>query len=108
MNGGISVCPVLLRMSLNKGDIVVKLAIVVGSAVLKPICLAMVVNLLDPDVIVLGGGLSKVERLYTSVPILWKPYVFSDTVKTLLLPPQHGDASGVRGAALLGRKPTSA
>ena len=63
--------------------------------------LATVINLLDPDVIVLGGGVSKVERLYANVPRLWQPYLFSDSVTTELLPARHGDASGVRGAAWL-------
>ena len=63
--------------------------------------LATVVNVLDPDVIVLGGGLSKVARLYTAVPALWGVHVFSDTVRTRLAAPAHGDASGVRGAAWL-------
>ena len=63
--------------------------------------LASVVNLLDPDVIVLGGGLSQIERLYGSVPKLWDRWIFSDTVTTRLVPPRHGDASGVRGAAWL-------
>ncbi len=63
--------------------------------------LAVVMNLLDPDVIVLGGGLSKLERLYHNVPRLWLPHVFSDAVATRLLPALHGDASGVRGAARL-------
>ncbi len=62
---------------------------------------ATVINLVDPHVIVLGGGMSKVERLYTEVPKLWPAYVFSDTVVTALSPPRHGDASGVRGAAWL-------
>jgi fructokinase len=66
--------------------------------------LAHVINLLDPDVIVLGGGLSNIERLYTNVPRLWTRHVFSDTVCTRLLPPRYGDASGVRGAAWLGRE----
>ena len=61
--------------------------------------LAGVINILDPEVIVLGGGLSKVERLYSKVPRLWPRYVFSDVVRTRLLPPVHGDSSGVRGAA---------
>ncbi|HEV2430969.1 MAG TPA: ROK family protein, partial [Burkholderiales bacterium] len=61
--------------------------------------LASVINLLDPDVIVLGGGMSKVGRLYTEVPRLWTRYVFSDHVATRLAPPVHGDSSGVRGAA---------
>ncbi len=67
--------------------------------------LAGVVNLLDPDVIVLGGGLSNVARLYESVPRLWKPHVFSDDVRTRLLPPVHGDSGGVRGAAWLWGRP---
>ena len=65
--------------------------------------LATVINLLDPATIVLGGGVSNLERLYTSVPALWQSYVFSDTVRTRLVPPVHGDSSGVRGAAWLGR-----
>jgi fructokinase len=63
--------------------------------------LATVINLLDPDVIVLGGGLSRLEHLYADVPRLWTPHVFSDRVDTRLLPPTHGDAGGVRGAAWL-------
>lgn len=63
--------------------------------------LASVINLLDPDVIVLGGGVSNIARLYHNVPRLWGEYVFSDRVDTRLLPPHHGDSSGVRGAARL-------
>ena len=63
--------------------------------------LAGVINVLDPDVIVLGGGMSNVARLYTEVPRLWPRYVFSDHVATRLAPPAHGDSSGVRGAAWL-------
>ncbi|HVP07919.1 MAG TPA: ROK family protein [Burkholderiales bacterium] len=63
--------------------------------------LAGVINILDPDVIVLGGGISNLSRLYANVPRRWRPYVFSDQVATRLLPPAHGDASGVRGAAWL-------
>lgn len=63
--------------------------------------LASVINLLDPDVIVLGGGLSNIERLYTNVPGRWKPHVFSDHADTPLVRALHGDASGVRGAAWL-------
>jgi fructokinase len=63
--------------------------------------LAGVVNILDPDVIVLGGGLSRIARLYEEVPRLWAAHVFSDEVRTRLVPPAHGDASGVRGAAWL-------
>ncbi len=68
--------------------------------------LAAVINLLDPDVIVLGGGLSRLPHLYEQVPALWGQWVFgagSDPVRTRLLPARHGDASGVRGAAWLGR-----
>lgn len=63
--------------------------------------LATVINLLDPDVIVLGGGLSNVGSLYTEVPAIWQRWIFSDVVSTRLLPPVHGDSSGVRGAAWL-------
>jgi len=63
--------------------------------------LATVVNLLDPDVIVLGGGMSNLARLYASVPRLWSAHAFSDRVDTPLRAPVHGDASGVRGAAWL-------
>lgn len=63
--------------------------------------LASVIDVLDPDVIVLGGGLSKLTSLYDEVPRLWGRWVFSDRVDTLLLPPRWGDSSGVRGAAWL-------
>lgn len=64
--------------------------------------LAQVINILDPDVIILGGGLSNITRLYDNVPQLWDRYIFSDSINTQLLPPLHGDSSGVRGAAWLG------
>ena len=67
--------------------------------------LASVINVLDPDVIVLGGGMSNVARLYTEVPRLWSRYVFSDRVATRLARPVHGDSSGVRGAAWLWEHP---
>jgi fructokinase len=63
--------------------------------------LAGVINILDPDAIVLGGGLSNVARLYHTVPAIWGRDVFSDEVRTRLLPPKHGDAGGARGAAWL-------
>ena len=63
--------------------------------------LAVVVNIVDPEVIVLGGGLSRAAALYHRVPQLWGAHVFSDEVRTRLVPPVHGDASGVRGAAWL-------
>ena len=63
--------------------------------------LAGVINIVDPEVIVLGGGLSNLGRLYDEVPRLWGRWVFSDAVATRLAPPLHGDSSGVRGAAWL-------
>lgn len=63
--------------------------------------LAHIVNILDPDVIVLGGGMGKVKRLYDDLLPLMKPFVFSDECWTPIVPPKHGDASGVRGAAWL-------
>ncbi|MEI7612137.1 MAG: ROK family protein [Betaproteobacteria bacterium] len=63
--------------------------------------LAHVINILDPEVIVLGGGLSNIERLLTQVPALWGEYIFSDQVRTRLCCNHHGDSSGVRGAAWL-------
>jgi len=63
--------------------------------------LAEVINILDPDAIVLGGGLSNLDRLYANVPKLWAAQVFSDHVATRFLKSRHGDASGVRGAAWL-------
>jgi fructokinase len=65
--------------------------------------LATVINVLDPDVIVLGGGLSRIASLYHEVPGRWTPHVFSDVVDTALRPARHGDSSGVRGAAWLAR-----
>jgi Transcriptional regulator/sugar kinase len=63
--------------------------------------LASIINVVDPDVVVLGGGLSNVSRLYERVPSLWTRYVFSDRVVTRLMPARFGDSSGVRGAARL-------
>jgi len=63
--------------------------------------LASIINVLDPDAIVLGGGMSNIERLYENVPRLWDPFVFSDRVDTRLVRALHGDSSGVRGAAWL-------
>jgi fructokinase len=63
--------------------------------------LAHVINILDPDVIVLGGGLSNVDRIYDDVPARWGHWVFSDRVDTRLVRHVHGDSSGVRGAAWL-------
>lgn len=63
--------------------------------------LAQVLNLLDPDVVVLGGGLSNIDCLYDLVPRIWEGYAFSDRVDTRLVRPRHGDSSGARGAAWL-------
>ena len=63
--------------------------------------LASIINIIDPDVIVLGGGMSNIQSLYSNVPKLWGEYVFSDSVNTKLVSPKHGDSSGVRGAAWL-------
>ena len=63
--------------------------------------LASLINIVDPDIIVAGGGLSNVGRLFTNVPMLWDRWVFSDRVDTTFVPARFGDASGVRGAAWL-------
>ena len=63
--------------------------------------LAGVINVLDPDIIVLGGGLSNLTQLYTGLPGLIGKYVFSDYIDTPIVPAVHGDSSGVRGAAWL-------
>jgi fructokinase len=60
--------------------------------------LAMLINVLDPEIIVLGGGVSNIAALYAGVPALWGPHIFSDRVATRLVPAAHGDSSGVRGA----------
>jgi fructokinase len=63
--------------------------------------LSVVINIVDPDVVVLGGGVSNISSLYSVIPELWKSTIFSDRVETQLLPAQYGDDSGVRGAAWL-------
>lgn len=67
--------------------------------------LAHVINILDPDMIVLGGGMSNTDRLYASVPARWGRWVFSERVDTRLVRHRHGDSSGVRGAAWLWNSP---
>jgi fructokinase len=62
---------------------------------------SLVVNFLDPDVIVVGGGVSNMDRLYTSIPRLLPKFVYSDSAETPIRRAAHGDASGVRGAAML-------
>ena len=69
--------------------------------------LATVINILDPEVIVLGGGLSNIAALYERVPERWGSYVFSDRVDTRLAKARYGDGSGVRGAAWLWPKETA-
>jgi fructokinase len=69
--------------------------------------LAQVINILDPDVIVLAGGVSRMPGLYARVPARWAEYVFSDQVDTRLAPARHGDSSGVRGAAWLWPRPAA-
>jgi len=64
-------------------------------------CLATIVNVIDPDIIVLGGGLSNIQQLYDKVPVYMLPYVFNDSLRTKLARPVFGDASGARGAACL-------
>ena len=63
--------------------------------------LANVINIIDPDVVILGGGMGNVKQLYDMVPRVWGKYIFSDTVDTRLVAPRYGDSSGVRGAAWL-------
>ncbi len=103
------------------GEALTAAEIVLGSARGEPACaasmrryehqlaraLAAVINILDPDVIVLGGGLSNGETLYDNVPRIWGKYVFSDRVDTRLAPPKFGDSSGVRGAAWLWENATT-
>ena len=64
--------------------------------------LAVVIDVIDPDVIVIGGGVGQMPHLYDAMPELLPKYVFSDVVRTRVVPPMHGDSSGVRGAAWLG------
>ena len=66
-------------------------------------CLAFIINIIDPDVIVLGGGLSNLDFIYEKVPKIWENWIFSDCVRTKLLKAVHGDSSGVRGAAWLNK-----
>src|SRR5205814_604804 len=76
---------------------------IVGGGRVLARALAGVINILDPDAIVLGGGLSTMRHLYKDVPRLWGRHIISDAIATRLLPPMHGDSSGVRGAAWLWR-----
>ena len=107
--------PALAREYLNETGAVVtaaEVAVLAGSdavavgsldryAIRLAKALSAVINIVDPDVIVLGGGLSNIEMLYDRVPSLWSEWIFSDAVATRLVPNRHGDSSGVRGAAWL-------
>lgn len=64
-------------------------------------CLAVVINIIDPEVVVFGGGLSNMKMIFNSLPEMIRPYIFSDAMETRFLPPTFGDASGARGAASL-------
>jgi len=66
-------------------------------------CFASIINFLDPDAIVIGGGLSNIERIYTDVPKIWSKWIFSGRAETKILKAMHGDSSGVRGAAWLNK-----
>jgi len=63
--------------------------------------ISSIIHIFDADIIVLGGGLSKIDELYSKVPEQWGDWVFSDKVKTKRVKNQHGASSGVRGAAWL-------
>lgn len=64
-------------------------------------CLATIINVLDPEIVVFGGGLSNIEQIYQLVPRMLGDHVFTDEVRTRISPPRFGDASGARGAACL-------
>jgi fructokinase len=100
LHGGRSLQPAEIVTAAESGDQTAELALVRYEQRLAR-ALASVINLIDPDAIVLGGGLSNIKRLYRNVPDSWAPFVFTDHVATPLLPPRHGDSSGVRGAAWL-------
>lgn len=97
---GETITPAVLLTRMNEGD-------ALAAEVLDAYCqqlaraLAGVINLLDPDAIVLGGGLSNMDVLYQRLPTYWQRWIFSDSCHTRLLKAQYGDSSGVRGAAWL-------
>ena len=64
-------------------------------------CFASIINVLDPDVIIIGGGLSNIEQIYIEVPKIWNQWIFSDKISTKVKKAMYGDSSGVRGAAWL-------
>jgi fructokinase len=99
-DSGVAAAPSAIAEAAEQGDAAAEEALVRYEGRMAR-ALASVINVLDPDVIVLGGGLSNVTRLYRTVPRLWGRWAFSDRVDTRLVPPLHGDSSGVRGAAWL-------
>ena len=100
LHGGNERTPDAIAAAAEAGDAVAEAALARYEARLAR-SLAVVINILDPDVIVLGGGVSNLDRLYVNVPKLWGEHIFSDTVATRLVKHRHGDSSGVRGAAWL-------
>ena len=98
--GGRVLTPEAIARAADAGDLACEATLVRYERRLAR-ALASVINVLDPDVIVLGGGLSRLERLYRNVPQRWGEGAFSDVIATRLVPGVHGDASGVRGAAWL-------
>ena len=99
-NGGSRATPAEIAQAAGEGDPVAGAAMDRYADRLAR-SLASVINILDPDVIVLGGGVSNIDRLYEDVPRRWGSYVFSSEVLTSLVRARHGDSSGVRGAARL-------
>jgi fructokinase len=100
-HGGESLSPEAIARLAARGDVACEASLRRYERRLAK-ALAQVINVLDPQIIVLGGGLSNLHRLYANVPQLWAPYVFSaGPIATRLLPPRYGDSSGVRGAARL-------
>ena len=97
---GMSLIPAEIAKRAEAGDIACELSMQQYESRLAR-SLAQVINILDPDVIVLGGGMSNIARLYARIPELWGEWVFSDRVDTRLVQNMHGDSSGVRGAAWL-------
>ncbi|GAB0057665.1 Fructokinase [Candidatus Magnetaquicoccaceae bacterium FCR-1] len=98
--GGLSCQPDEIERRAKTGDATAR-AVLTGHAERLARALAMVINILDPHVVVLGGGLSNLEELYAEVPRLWRPHVFANHPRTRLVQARHGDSSGVRGAAWL-------
>ena len=89
----------IVDLSLENNDLALKALNLYEIRLAKS--LSMVINVLDPEIIVLGGGLSNIDRIYDNVPHLLNEYVISDSVSTKLVKAKHGDSSGVRGAAWL-------